>query len=254
MAILTRSYNVIRGLLSSAVAWFERRNPESLLENEKENLHKLLAQFNAGLVHHAALSARLKTQISRHEKQVEILSYRIKALLGSGDRAAAAREALALKNLRGQLDADQAQMDEAERTYKSLVARRDAAVSESRHRIEQVRRQIGDLKVKRAIADLEGMAQAMVGGLDSGGASLSRLEGLVAEEVEKAGARARVSQSSSRAMAPLSDDLQDAMAEDALAEFLGPSARAIPDLRPRPTERTDATRAGKPKLSPDPES
>jgi chromosome segregation ATPase len=203
------------------------------------------------LVHHAALSARLKTQIFGHEKQIEILSYRIKALLGSGDRAAAAREALALKNLQGQLDADQAQIADAERTYTGLVARRDAAVSESRHRIEQVRRQIGDLKVKRAIADLEGMAQAMVGGLDSGGASLSRLEEMVSEEVDKAGALARVAQSSSRAMAPLSDDLQDAMAEAALAEFLGPAARTIPDLRPLPEERAADALTGKPKPLPD---
>ena len=86
MALLTRSFNVFRGFLGSVVVWFERRNPEALLENEKENLQRLLAQFNAGLVDHAAVSARLDSQIARNTKQAEVLHYRVSALLSSGDR------------------------------------------------------------------------------------------------------------------------------------------------------------------------
>jgi hypothetical protein len=38
MSILTRSYYIVRGLIGNVVLWFERRNPDALLENEKENL------------------------------------------------------------------------------------------------------------------------------------------------------------------------------------------------------------------------
>jgi phage shock protein A len=232
MSILTRSYNVIRGLIGNVVLWFERRNPDALLENEKENLRRLMAQFNTGLVQHAALAERLTSQIARGEKQIETLTYRVNALLGSGEREAAAREALALKDVRAQLDEDRRQQSEAETTFKSLVARRDTAVAETRARIEQVRRQIGDLKVKRAIADLEGMAQAMVSDLDSGGASLNRLEEMITDERDKAGARARVAQSTAGALPQTTNDaVRQAMADAALAEFLGPGPRALPDMR-----------------------
>ena len=118
------------------------------------------------------------------------------------------------------------------------------AGAETRARIEQVRRQIGDLKVKRAIADLEGMAQAMVGDLDSGGASLSRLEEMIVEERDKAGARARVAQSSAGALPPgTSEAVRGAMAEAALAEFLSPDPRALPDMRSLPDTLTETLSA-----------
>jgi phage shock protein A len=235
MSILTRSYNVIRGLIGNVVLWFERRNPDALLENEKENLRHLMAQFNAGLVQHAAITERLGSQMARGERQIETLTYRVNALLGSGEREAAAREALALKEVKARLDEDRRQQADAEMTFKSLVNRRDTAVAESRARIERIRRQIGDLKVKRAIADLEGMAQAMVGDLDVGGASLSRLEEMVAEELDKAGARARVAQSTAAAL-PIanSDAVRSAMADAALAEFLGTGTPALADMRDQP--------------------
>jgi phage shock protein A len=234
MSILTRSYNVVRGLIGNVILWFERRNPDALLENERENLRRLMAQFNSGLVQHAALAERLGSQIARGEKQIETLTYRVNALLGSGERDAAAREALALKDARAQVDEDRRQQADAETTFKNLVARRDTAVAETRARIEQVRRQIGDLKVKRAIADLEGMAQAMVGDLNSGGASLNRLEEMVSEERDKAGARARVAQSAAGALPQATNDaVRQAMADAALAEFLGPGPRALPDMRPQ---------------------
>ena len=244
MSILTRSFNIVRGLIGNVVLWFERRNPDALLENEKENLRRLMQQFNTGLVQHAAISERLATQITRGERQIKTLTYRIKALLGSGEREAAGRDALALKEAREQLAEDRRQQSEAETTYKSLVTRRDTAIAETRARIEQVRRQIGDLKVKRAIADLEGMAQAMVGDLDSGGASLSRLEEMIVEERDKAGARARVAQSSAGALPPgTSEAVRGAMAEAALAEFLSPDPRALPDMRSLPDTLTETLSA-----------
>jgi phage shock protein A len=226
MSILIRTYNVVRGLLGSVVSWLERRNPEALLDNERENLQRLIGQFNTGLVQFAALSGRLDAQTRRNLKQAETLEYRVKALLGSGDRDGAARAALALKQLQSQIEQDRAQRAHAEASYKTLVARRDKAVSETRSRIEQVRRQIGDLKVQRAIGDLEGMAQAMVGGLDSGGASLARLEELVVDERDLAGGRARVAALGAEVGAE-SETVEAAMAEAALAEFLSSQPKAL---------------------------
>jgi phage shock protein A len=249
MSILLRSFNVFRGMLGTVVLWFERRNPDALLENEKENLHKLIQQFNAGLVSHAALSERLSVQVQRGERQLETFRYRINALLSAGERDAAAREALSLKEAGAQLEEDRRQLDAAEETYARLIRRRDEAISESRSRIEQVRRQIGDLKVKRAIADLEGMARAMIGEVDSRGASLSRLEEMVGEERGKAAARARVAQAEPGLLHPgAAEAVRSAMASTALDEFLSTSqggSRPVTGLLLPAPEEMPVARPGK---------
>jgi hypothetical protein len=247
MFLILRGFNILRGMVSSLVGWTERRNPAVLLENERENLVRLIRQFNAGLVQHAAVIERLTTQVSNDERLIETLTYRINALMGAGERDAAARDALALKTAKSQVGENQRLLAESQDAYGQLVSRRDAAVAESRARIERVRRQIGDLKVKRAIADIEGMAQAMIGELDSGGTSLARLEDLVTEEREKASARARVAQGSNYSPdAKVSRQTQDALASAALDEFLHASTRALPDLRPVESALLNSKRRPKP--------
>ena len=238
MSIVIRTWNLFQGLASRLLSFFERRNPEALLELEKENLRKLIGRFNEGLVSHAALCERLMTQVVRGEREQTELAARLRALLKRDDRQPAANNALRLKQVEARLAEDRKQLEEAERTYSGLVRTRDAAVAETRGKIEQLRREIGDLKVKRAVADLESMAAAMVSDLGGAGDSFNRLQEMVAEEREKASARARVAGGSLDASdLALKEAEQQALAEQALEEFLanegtddpGPPL-ALPDL------------------------
>ena len=221
MRIIIRVWNLYQGLAGSLVSFFERRNPEALLELEKENLRTLIGRFNEGLISHAALSERLMTQVSRSEAEQVELTARIRALVKAGNDEPAARYALQLKRIAARLDEDRKQLEAAEETYRNLVRTRDASVAETRAKIEQVRRQIGDLKVKRAVADLESMAAAMVSDLGGAGDSFNRLRDMVEEEREKASARARVSGGSIDASdLAMKEAEQDALAGQALEEFL----------------------------------
>ncbi len=94
MSLIIRVWNVTRGLSAKFVSYFERRNPEALLEIEKENLRALIGRFNQGLVSHAALSERLITQTSRGEREARDLIAKTSALFNAGEREAAARYAL----------------------------------------------------------------------------------------------------------------------------------------------------------------
>jgi sulfur transfer protein SufE len=47
--MFNRIANIFKGFLSLFVSGIERRNPEALLEVEKENLRKQIAQYNQGL-------------------------------------------------------------------------------------------------------------------------------------------------------------------------------------------------------------
>ena len=221
MRLMIRAWNVIHGLASKLVSVFERRNPEALLELEKENLRKLVGRFNEGLVSHATLLERLKIQVSKGEAKIIDNTGRMQALIKAGEMKPAARYALQLKEVSARLAEDRTQLTAAEGTYLQLVQTRDIAIDETRAKIEKLRWQIGDLKVNRAMADLQNMAATMVGSLGTQGDSLNRLEEMVGEEREKAMARSRVAGSNFSATEFAAREVeQEALAAQALAEFL----------------------------------
>jgi phage shock protein A len=221
MRLLIRAWNLAHGLASRLISVFERRNPEALLELEKENLRKLVGRFNEGLVSHATLSERLKLQVARGEAKAAETTGRMQALIKAGETKPAGRYALQLKEVSARLAEDRKQLASAEETYLHLVQTRDIAVAETRGKIEQLRWQIGDLKVNRAMADLQNMAATMVGNLGTPGDSLNRLEEMVGEEREKAMARSRVAGSNFSATDFAAREVeQEALAAQALAEFL----------------------------------
>ena len=93
-----RIVNLIKGFLSLFISGIERRNPEALLEVEKENLRKQIAQYNQGLASHAGLCERLMSQVKKLEKDQTDLRAKTAANLKVGNRAAAAQYAAAGTN------------------------------------------------------------------------------------------------------------------------------------------------------------
>ena len=241
MRLLIRVWNLAHGLASRLISVFERRNPEALLELEKENLRKLVGRFNEGLVSHATLSERLKLQVAKGETKAVETTGRMQALIKAGETKSAGRYALQLKEHSARLAEDRKQLASAEETYLHLVQTRDIAVAETRGKIEQLRWQIGDLKVNRAMADLENMAASMVNNLGAPGDSLNRLEEMVGEEREKVKARVRVATSSLSASDFAVREVEQAALEaQALEEFMSsedatPKAPlALPDYSGEP--------------------
>jgi hypothetical protein len=228
MPLIIRAWNLARGLLSRLVSTFERRNPEALLELEKENLRTLIGHFNEGLVSHATLSERLKMQVARGEVKATETTGRMQALIRAGETKSAGRYALQLKEISARLAEDRKQLAAAEATFMHLVQTRDVAVAEASAKIEQLRWQIGDLKANRALAELQNLTGAMVDGLQGPGDSLNRLQQLVSEEQEKARARSRVASGSlSSSDLALREAEQAALEAQALDEFLQSNGAAF---------------------------
>lgn len=234
MPLLTRSWNVIHGMLSRLVSLFERRNPEALLEREQERFRAFVGDFNQGLVTHATLSERLTSKIAADEVRLRAGTTRLHACLSAGDNKRAGQQALALKQVEEGLAESKRKLAQSEARYQQLVEARDRAVAEARARIEHLRFQIGDLKVNRAMADLETMASEMMGRFDDPGDGMNRLAELVTEENDKARARSRVAggvsvdgDAASRAME------RELLEAQALQEFearsAAPEPLALPD-------------------------
>ena len=218
--------NLIRGFFGLFVGGLEKRNPEALLEVEKENLRKQIAKFNKGLATHAGLCERLVAQVRKEEKEEADLRAKTAANLKAGNKKLAGQYALRLQTVRRELEENRIQAKEAEATYKELLTARDVSVKEAKKKIEEITRGINDVKVKKAMADLNEMASGMISEIGGSGDTLNRLEEIIEEERTEAAGRARVAKDSLdtseiTAMAAEQEALEDlALADFAAAEGL----------------------------------
>lgn len=215
-----RIKNIIKGFFGMFIGNIEKRNPEALLDNEKENLRRQIAEFNKGLASHAGLVEKLMSKAKKLDREEKELRAKTAANLKAGNREAAGRLALQLQSVDKEHDEVHTQMVEADTRYKELVKARDVSVKTAKDRIERLTRDVDDMKSTKAMAELNEMASGMITDIGGSGDTLNRLEGMVEEERVKAAGRARVA----RDQLDLSDvnaqaAEQDALAEMALADF-----------------------------------
>src|SRR5687768_18382371 len=104
-----RIANLFRGFLSLFVSGMEKRNPEALLEVERENLRAQIAQYNQGLASHAGLAERLMSQVRKLETEEQELRARTTANLRAGNKQLAGELALRLQSISRELEENRKQ-------------------------------------------------------------------------------------------------------------------------------------------------
>jgi phage shock protein A len=157
--MIKRLFNVFRGIAGLFIGGIERRNPEALLEIEKENLRKQIAQYNQGLAEHAGLCERLMSQVKQLEKDENELRAKTTANLRVGNKEAAGQMALRLQTVTAQLKENRAQLESAEKTYQELVRAREVSVRAAQDKVEEDRqRAAGRARVARDSLDTGGFA------------------------------------------------------------------------------------------------
>ena len=232
-----RIANLFRGFFGLFVSGLEKRNPEALLEVEKENLRKQIANYNDGLAAHAGLCERLMTQVRRLENEERELRAKTTANLRAGNRDAAAQYALRLQSVQRELSENRTQLEQAETTYKELIKARDVSVKAAQAKIESLKSSLDDLKIKRATAELTEMASGMITSIGGSGDTLDRLHKMVEEEREQAAGRARIARDSLNTTDfAIKEEEQKALADQALADFAAKEGIAL-----EPTNGATAT-------------
>lgn len=184
--------NLFKGFFGLFVGGLERKNPEALLEVEKENLRGQIAKYNKGLAGHAALCERLISQTRALEAEEKELHAKVTAHLRAGNKELAGQYALRHQQVKKEHETISVQMEEAEKTYKELLTARDVSVKAARDKIESLKRGINEARIAQATAELNEMASGMINEIGSAGDTLNRLEEIVREDKEKAAGRARV--------------------------------------------------------------
>jgi len=188
--------NLFKGFLGLFIGGLEKRNPEALLEVEKENLRKQISKFNQGLASHAGLVEKLMSRTKKLSKEEDELRAKTTAHLKAGNRELAGEFALKLKGVEAEHDEVTQQLEDADKRYKELIKARDISVKEAKRKMEELRRGLDDMKVQKAEAELSEMASGMIGEIGGSGDTLNRLEGIIEEERTKAAGRARVARDS----------------------------------------------------------
>ncbi len=240
--MINRIANLFKGFMSKFIGGVEKKNPEVLLEIEKENLRKQIAQFNQGLANHAALVEKLVSRARTLDKEEAQLKAKTTALLKAGQREAAAKTALDFKKAQTEHDDIKSQLEDAEARYKELVNARDVSIKGAKSKIEELRRGIDDMKVQTAMADLNEMASGMIGEIGGSGDNLNRLSEIVEEERTKAAGRARVSKDSMDLTdVKIQEAEQDALAEMALADFAADAGIELESATPAQTPEKSVT-------------
>ena len=227
--------NLIKGFFGMFVSNAERSNPEALLEVEKENLRKQIAQYNQGLASHAALCEKLMTQVKNLETRERELRAKTAAHLKAGNRESAGNFALDLQQVQAQLTENREQLEVAETTYKDLEKARGVSVEIARDKIDKLKYAIGDMKVQKSTAEMMEMASGMISTIGGSGDTLNRLEEMVQEEREKAAGRSRVARGGlDMTGINMKESEQEAMADQALADFAAKEGIALD--APAPTK------------------
>ena len=238
-----RISNLFRGFFGLFVSGVEKRNPEALLEVETENLRKQVASYNQGLVSHAALCERLMSQVKKLEVSAGDMKTKTAAHLRVGNKTAAGQYALRLQTLESELAENRKQLEHAEQTYKDLLRARDAAVATAKQKIETLKADISDLKTKKALAALTETASGMITNIGGSGDTLDRLQTMVNEEKSKAAGRVRVAQSNLDTSGVLLKEAeQQALADQALADFAAREGISLDGLAPAPSQQAEAAR------------
>ena len=244
---------LFRGFLGLFVTGLERRNPEALLQAEKENLRTHIARYNQGLAAHAGLCENLMAQVKKLEVDERELRAKAAANLRVGNRDAAAQYALRLQTVTRELEQNRVQLAQAETTYQELIRARDISVKAAQSKIEALKADLDDLKVKKAAAELSEMAGGMIAQIGGAGDTLDRLQRMVEEERNKAAGRARVARDSlSAGDFAVKEAEQKMLADQALADFAAKEGIALESEPASPDSST--TNTGSPSRTMGPQS
>jgi phage shock protein A len=231
--MLKRITNLVRGFFGLFIGGIERKSPEALLDVEKENLRKEVANYNRGLAAHAGMCEELITRVTALTGEEKDVRAKAAAHLRAGNRDAAGQYALKLQAITLELAETHKKAEDAEQTYQKLLRARDVSVKAAQDKIKALQDKLGSLKVEKAGAALQEMASGMVGSISGAGETLDRLQVIVEEERTKAAGRSRVAKDSlNLSDISLKESETKALQDQALAEFAAREGIALED-RPK---------------------
>jgi phage shock protein A len=229
MGMFGRLGKVFKGFFALFVRNVERQNPRALLEAEIVAFNEAVASYNKNLALQAGLVERLKGQIKRQQKDVELVTARASANYQAGNVEAAGRLAFQLKQLKSELSENEQQLREGEEMYGNLSRQRDTYIKEAQNKINDIKRKLSQAEMAEAQSKLAEIASATAFDMAGSGATLERIDEDLDERIATAKGKARVALDSTKhGEWTMKEGEQKALEQQALAEFAAAAGLAAP--------------------------
>ena len=226
--------NLIKGFFSLFISGIERDHPEALLESAQQEFRGQMAAARDALASSAGLCSRLANQIRDEESQIAQLTARVTANVKAGNTAVAGELALRLQNLKAELARNKEQHQIAENSYQVAVKQVTQAQQTFAKKMETLKSQLNQAKINEAIAAATAATANMSFKIGDLGDQLGRVDEILSERVSKAEGKIRATNdlvNASKGELEIKEAEQRALADQALAEFMGVQGLAIPGAK-----------------------
>jgi len=192
-----RFTNLVRGFFNAIASGFEKRNPELLLENAKEDLRKNVIAMRNGRAQLAAQSASLQRQIAEMKIRERELEGRVQVFIDAGKDEQAGDAALELQTIKDDLAKNTDQLTQNEAAYKEFTTMCATTEKELMRKIQEYGRMISEAKAKEAAAEAAEFISGAISNTTGAGDNLDRLKNVVTEKLDSATGRLRAAQDTS---------------------------------------------------------
>jgi phage shock protein A len=247
--ILGKIWSAFRAQLNKVANLFWEADPIAQMRYEYDLAVEQLKEGRKGLEIYRALVERVNRQVSMGKSHTQKLEAEVKAYLKAGDRETAAKFALELQKAKKELAANEEQLQMHERSYENNLKK----IKHANKKLVEVREKIhkydAELKMSAAEAEVAALAESFDMDITT---DFGQLEMVVQQKIDANRAKSRVaSDLSERGVEAIEAEerMEEAMAEDALAEFeveLGlrspettPVAETAKDLGPATMKETE---------------
>jgi phage shock protein A len=239
--MFSRIGRLLRGFLSLFISGIEEANPEALMEAARQDFRQKMTQYNLALAKMAGVAERLKVQVKSKAARAQDLERRILANHAAGNLELAGTLARELQELKVDLTADTAELQETEEAYQANLRQAKVAQQEFADKVRKLEKQLSQVQIKEAQAEAATALSNVAFKVGDLGDTMKTVEDILQKRYEVSAGKARVA----RDMVDMSvvqekENERKALEQAALAEFLasqGVQATPAPGVQSTPAEK-----------------
>ena len=249
--ILQKFWSAFRAQMNKIANIFWEADPIAQMRYEYDRSVEQLKEGRTGLEQYRGLVERVTRQVASNRSQVQKLEAETKAYLKAGDRVTAGKFALELQKAKGDLQANEQQLEMHETAYGNNLKKIQHANEKLIELRDKIQKYDADLKMSSAEAEIAKLSETFDVNLTT---DFGQIEQVIQQKIDQNRGKVRVAADlSSKGIADIQaeEKMQQAMADQALSDFeveLGlkspetsPVAQTAKDLGPAAVDTDKST-------------
>jgi phage shock protein A len=230
--IVQKFWSAFVAQLNKIANVFWEADPIAQMRYEYDQSVEQLKEGRTGLEQYRGLVERVTRQVSANRSHVQRLEAETKAYLKAGDRATAAKFALELQKAKGEMAANEQQLDMHETAYGNSLRKIQHANSKLIEVREKIQKYDAELKMSAAEAEIAKLSETFDINLTT---DFGQIESVIQQRIDQNRGKVRVAADlSQRGIAEIDAEerMQGVLAEQALQDFEVQLGLKSPDTSP----------------------